>query len=218
MRSLINAGARVAIGAIAVAGCSDPKAANEANFRKAIELGVRDRFCRNIEVDRMGLDEKRAAPWPVIVTAEPFKYADSEVRNGRDTLEQATKEGLLKRQTLTRPARHNGASEALTQQSLISYTPTSTGEGMFRVKDLRTASGYLPFPVLCPANGEVTRIVRWTDPADMFGQTITQVTYAYRGTDLSSLIPAGSRAGFETEKETTVALVGTNDGWQRMER
>lgn len=36
-------------------------------------------------------------------------------------------------------------------------------------------------------------MVRWTEPADMFGQMMTRVTYSYSATDVPTSMPAEVR-------------------------
>ena len=57
----------------------------------------------------------------------------------------------------------------------------------------------------------------WTDPADVFGRTITQVTYRYSATDFPNSAPPEFRRQMTVPKKATVTLVCTNDGWQVVE-
>ena len=75
-----------------------------------------------------------------------------------------------------------------------------------------------PFPGVYVATGGVVDIVRWTDPADMLGRTLTEVTYTYRGTDLAFLVPQDQGAGIEQPKEAKVTLIPASDGWQPVGR
>lgn len=88
---------------------------------------------------------------------------------------------------------------------------------MFRAVDLKVQNGNMrPFAHLCLGDGKVDEIVRWTEPADMFGQKLTQVTYRYSATNLPATLPADDRRQLETPQEAKATLVQTSDGWQKM--
>lgn len=217
MRTTITA---AILAAMPLAACSDPKAANEANFRKAIEPLVRDRFCRSIDdVDRMQVgNADEVTAWPLIVPVVPFQSHEPGGKAARALLEEAAREGLLDRRTETIVGRRVGYTEQPASREVIVYTPTDKGEVVFRPIERKAMSGMRTVPGACAAKAEVTEIVRWTDPADAFGATVSQVTYRYRGTDVGPVVPADQRTGFEEPKEATVTLVRSSDGWQPVGR
>lgn len=200
------------------AGCSSRTAPTEANFRQVIEPLVKDRFCRPIALTMMstlpsgsGLDPA----FPIIIKAKPDDFAGTGDRNARVALEGAVAQGLLTRRTKTSPARLKDNSGDLSPTALMTYEPTEAGQAIFRAVEAKTYAGTMrAFPNLCLGSGKVDQIVRWTDPADMFGRTITQVTYRYSATDFPKATPPELRGQLTVPKVATVTLMRTNDGWQ----
>lgn len=223
-RLAIVPGRVVAITAVAaLAACSDPHVANEATFRRAVEPLVRDRFCRVVDgVDRL---QTAAAPasgeapaWPLIVPASPSTASRQAGKLARAMLDEAAGAGLLDRRTETLSVRRVGYDEAASPRPVVLYRPTSEGAAIFRPVERETPSGIRVFPGACAGRAEVTEIVRWTEPTDALGATISQVTYRYRATDLTPLVPENERSAMEASKEATVTLVRASDGWRPAER
>lgn len=101
--------ANAALIAVLLNACSDPKAANEANFRQVIEPTIKDRFCRLIHATEMRTSEAGDdEPFPIILTATPERFAGTGDRDTRAMLESAARDGFLKRETRTAPARPKG--------------------------------------------------------------------------------------------------------------
>lgn len=206
--------------AVTATACSNPQAPTDANFRKALDPLVRDRFCRPIQVQTMVAtpgDEADASLYPIVVPAVANDFtAPMGDREGRALLDQAVAQGLVSRTGSTRPARIRNSTAALKPTALITYMPTAKGSPYFRTKSLRMASGPVPLPALCIANGRIDQIVRWTDPADLLGRTITEVTYRFSAADLPAWVPAADRKAAATSLEEKATLVRASDGWQVM--
>lgn len=186
---------------LALNGCLNGTAANEANFRKALAPLVKDRFCRRIQVARVdtGSDPQ---PYPIVIPAKPVPYADDE--KTRAVLEQAAAGGALTRKKVTVPDRQGKQVDAW------SYSPTATGAPVFRTvtNDKRSYAAF------CMGTGKIDKIVRWTEPADAFERTVTEVTYTYSATDLPDGAPAEAVATVTKPQQTTTMLMLANDGWQ----
>ncbi|GAA3262603.1 hypothetical protein GCM10020258_27090 [Sphingomonas yabuuchiae] len=59
-------------------------------------------------------------------------------------------------------------------------------------------------------------MVRWTDPADASGRTVSQVTFTYRGVEPLPGLPENVHSKITRPEERTVTLVRTNDGWDAL--
>lgn len=118
------------------------------------------------------------------------------------------------------PARHIMSEDALVRQPTLSYAPTERGAKWFRDIERSMGGGRKErFASACgAASGEVVDVVRWTEPADTFGQRISQVTYTYRGVDPLPLGPAEERAALAKPIERTVPMMLASDGWRIMPR
>lgn len=193
-----------------LAACSNGKEANEANFRKALAPLVSNKFCRPINVARVSLTEYDGSlppTFPIIVQVTPTLYGDD--KSERAMLAGAVQQGLLDRKESTVPAREAMRKDPLQPTAVITYQPTDKGKAFFR--ELESSKGnYL---AACMGTGHIDKIVRWTDPADALGQTVSQVTYTYSATDLPSIVPANIREQAAKPIEAKAMLVRTSDGW-----
>ncbi|WP_174279098.1 hypothetical protein [Sphingomonas bacterium] len=203
-----------------LAGCSNPKAANEQNFTRALEPLVADRFCHTIDADWMTTSPQQGADGPVLPL---MLRADPSARSGigdrdaaiRTMLDGAAHDGLLTRTTTTVPARSQHYAEALAPTALVVYAPTAAGKAVFRAVERENANHRpQPYPGLCLGRGRVDQVVRWTEPAEMLGRTVTQVTYRYSAADISAIVPPNLRVPMTEPKEATATLTKTSDDWQ----
>jgi hypothetical protein len=217
MKNSITSSALLAA-SVSMGACSDPKEASEDNFRAIIEPVVKNAFCRQISIPQYRLTEKYtddAPAFPLIIGATPPQWGGSTETEMRSMLEAATKQGLLTRTAKTAPAVYGSSSDALKPAQLITYEPTDKGKDVFRgVGGKRTGSPERPS--VCFGEGKVDDIVRWTEPADAFGQTMTQVTYTYSGKNFPDSVPKEMIEQASKPKEATIGLIKMSDGWQAM--
>lgn len=195
--------------------CSDAQAPTDANFRKALEPIVKDAFCRTIDVDAMvaaGQDENAAIPI-VVSPKPPGTYGAGEERAAIAGLDEFARTGLLVRTEADAMAKRRGVSEEPDRHRLVSYAPTPKGEPYFRSLEWRTKTNHGVSPAVCAARAELVEIVRWTDPAELMGRTMTRVTYRYRGIDPIVGAPGDLKVALARPKERTTTLVLNNDGW-----
>ena len=114
----------------------------------------------------------------------------------------------------TRRRRRVG-EETLTPMALIVFTPTGAGKDVFRPVQREAADHSThAYAAMCVGRGHVDTVVRWTEPAELFGQTVSRVTYRYSAADIPAIVPSEIRAEVSRSKETTATLVRTSDGWQ----
>ncbi len=217
MKNLITLSALLAV-SVSVSACSDPKEASRDNFRAIIEPVVKNAFCRQISIPQYRLTEEYtddAPAFPLIIGAAPPQWGGASETEMRSMLEAATKEGLLTRTAKTAPAVYGSSSDALKPTQLIIYEPTDKGKDVFRGVGGKRA-GSPERPNVCFGEGKVDDIVRWTEPADAFGQTLTQVTYTYSGKNFPDSAPKEITEQASKPKEARIALVKMSDGWQAM--
>lgn len=105
-------------------------------------------------------------------------------------------------------------SDPFVRTEALSYMPTQKGRAVFRSIDRKGYDGStVEVPALCVATGVIDRVVRWTDPADVLGRTLTTVKYTVVGKDLADGGSPADRARLARPVEQTVTLQRTNDGW-----
>ena len=202
----------------ALAGCSDVKAPNAANFRKAIEPIVVDSYCLLPQFTRLvQKDGTGSEGFPVFLTAKSSDFDPG--RDGRATLEDAVRTGLAKKTEVQIVAKHAGSADAPVRQAAIRYEPTAAGASHLRpVKAMTVGHTEATFAGVCGGKGELVDIVRWTEPADVLGQRVTQVTYTQKGTDPIAGLPAAGAAALEKVQQRTVPLMLASDGWRTIPR
>lgn len=201
-----------------LSGCSDPKAANAANFRKVIEPIVADSYCALPQLTRLvQQDGEGGEGFPMFLTAKTSDFDPG--RTGRGLMEQAVRMGLVKGTEVEIVAKHAGSAEAPSRLSAIRYEPTAAGAGHLRPVTAATqGGGRMTFAGFCAARGELVSIERWTEPADLFGQHVTRVTYVQKGSDPIAEASDADRATLGKPQERTVPLVLASDGWHPMPR
>lgn len=180
------------------AGCgSDPKAANDANLKAALqgwfdENPVRATLVTMGEVPivrevRSSIDQKEidAAVAAGLLSVEPFRAVP---RFGKTPVDYRR------------------------------YTPTDAGRDAIR-KDSRGLGSV----DICFARREIESIEIFTEPGDMAGIHLSRVTYRYRLTDIApwtdnaainAALPAIGRTLAQPTAEATDTLMLTNKGWQ----
>lgn len=206
--------AAVLIAATTVSACSDPKAASEANFRKVLGPAVADSYCQVLIANKLRIsDEPNQPAWPLIVSPPMPRTTDSDATE-RAVLDAGVAAGQLTRTVGMGMAKSDYASGPMTRQAIVSYTPTSRGRERFRSSARGKPPAVANYPTVCAANGEIVKVIRWTDPQPTaFGMTISQVTYQYHGVDIDPSVPVDQHAKIEAPVEAMNVLTLANDGW-----
>ncbi|MEH3036159.1 MAG: hypothetical protein PGN23_06665 [Sphingomonas adhaesiva] len=206
---------------LAVVACSDARTPSDDAFRKALEPVVADAFCRALPLGRI---QREGAPddeaFPLIVPVEPFRFDNQPPRGPvLAVLDEAARAGLLTRTEGETLGRQEGFDEPASRRRTISYAPTDDGKAYFRGVVGRTyGGGERVFPNVCLAKGEIVDVVRWTEPADLGGRRMSQITYSYRGVDPIPVGPPAERAKVGEARERTVTMELTNEGWRVLPR
>ena len=199
----------------AASGCSDRMAPNDETFRRALQPVVRDAFCNTLDVQLMvpaGQDQNAAIP--IVASLKPPKtFGEARQQATLAALDEATRRGLLVRTETETLARPRSTREQPIRQRVVSYAPTSKGAAYFRAVERRTSTNGGMFPAVCSAQGEIVEIVGWSEPAELFGRTVSQVTYRYRGVDPIDGVSPELQVKLEQPQERTMTLQLNSDGW-----
>lgn len=208
---------------VAVGACNDRRAPSDAAFRKALEPIVADAFCQSIPGTRMvseGQAESAAFPLTVATSAEPSAFYDRDYdKNSVEMLDAAANAGLLIRTAGERAVRPLNSSAAAVKRPTATYAPTQAGAAYFRAVERKTYGGStMPVPEICGARGELTDVVRWSEPTDFGGRRVSQVTYRYKGVNPIPLATPAEAATVAEPKERTVPVELGSDGWRVLPR
>jgi len=197
-RSFRRSGAALALLALALplAGCSDPKAASDDNFKSALQGWF----------DTNPVCTTLVAMGKVPIVREVPNHVDEA------KLDLAVNAGLLSVESFREVPRF-----ATKPADFRRYTPTDTGKDAIRAND--TGLGGVQ---LCFARRNVVEVVNWTEPGDVMGLRATQVRYRYRlddiapwtqTADMRAAFPQLAKALDTPEGEDKASLILTNEGW-----
>lgn len=127
--------------------------------------------------------------------------------------------GLATRTVSEKPARWKGAEgDSFVRQPLLSYAPTEKGAAYLRTFEHQATREKVDVPSFCLAKGEVVEVVRWTDPVDLPGSTLSRVTYRYRATDPAPFLPDAESAEVSRTREGTTAFGFDGGTWRPITR
>lgn len=218
MRSIVA----VAAVAVLVAGCSDPKAASKKNF----ETAINDWISQNPPCLSLPYSGVRAADRAADAGVFPL-YVEAAVSEHPMRLENQKKAaapfealkvaGLLKAEPaeITQSGFFPGPKPKL---AVVAYTLTPEGEKAFSAKG---NSRMMADPSFCYGEPRVKEIVRFTEPRDMLGMTVSQVEHTYqlknmpewaKSKPMQETFPQLARDNAET-LQGKAAVVLTNEGW-----
>lgn len=183
----------IAVAAVGIpffAACSsDPTAASDVNFSKALNEMLAARSC--IELPR-NFDVKAPA-LPLMRPGEP-----------EPILKELAGVGVF----TTRPAMVTAQLGGQIPGTRFEVAPR--GREVIRTKRVSTAIGESETAEACIGRYEVTEVTGSTEPAERLGYKVVDVTYRYRWVDF----PAWA-SGLMAEKEADgqVLLAATSEGW-----
>ena len=206
-----------------VAGCSDPKAASKKNF----ETAINDWICEYPPCVTLPRGSVRPAEQTADASLFPIyvEQASSDHPLRLENQQRAAKPfealasaGLLKADTVEIDVDGGYFGGGPRKQVVVAYSLTPEGETAFA----ETGSAFLgKRPSLCYGEPRVTEIVRYTEPGEMMGVTVSQVEYRYqlrnlpqwtKAQPLREAFPQLARDSAET-LESKAAVVLTNEGW-----
>lgn len=190
---------------LALAGCSDPKAASEKNFKKAIQSYL-------------------DTAYPRCYFASNFPTVKSEwnFNNSNGVLEALAGAGLLAKKEIQQEEKNifGPGSHMVTK---LSYDLTTEGKKYYKsgaVKNLRGEStgGF------CAGKATVKSVGQYSEPAEMMGLKISRVNYEYTVSDLPAWASSpdiqknvhGIKADLDSQTtplKKVEGMVLTNNGW-----
>lgn len=218
MRSVVVLAAVAAL----VAGCSDPKTASKKNF----EMAINDWISQNPPCLSLPYSGVRAADRAADTGVFPL-YVEAAVSEHPMRLENQRK-AAAPFETLAAAGLLKGEAAEITQSgyfggpqpkvAVVAYTLTPEGEKAFSAKG---NSRMRADPSFCYGEPSVKEIVRFTEPGDMMGMTVSQVEYTYqlknmsewaRSKPMQAAFAQLARDNAET-LEGKAAVVLMNEGW-----
>jgi hypothetical protein len=219
MRSVVVIAAVAAV----VAGCSDPKVASKKNF----ETAINDWISQNPPCLSLPYSGVRAADRGADAGVFPL-YVEAAVSDHPVRLENQKKAaapfeameaaGLLKAEPaeITQSGFFAGPQPKL---AVVAYTLTPEGEKAFKP---RGEGGFWSSqPGFCYGEPAVKEIVRFTEPGEMMGMTVSQIDYTWqlknmpewaKSKPMQETFPQLARDNAET-LESKAAVVLMNEGW-----
>jgi hypothetical protein len=190
---------------LALAGCSDPKAASEKNFKSAMQNYL-----------------DTAYPHCYFESNFPVEKAHWDVGGKNVALAALEKAGLLSVKEVQQEEKQM-FSQQTRMVTKLSYDLTAEGKKYYKVEATKNFRGET-MGALCAGKASVKSIGQFTEPAEMMGQKISRVNYEYTVTDLPAwaMRPDLQQAigGLKADAQSTstpikgvVAMVLTNNGW-----
>jgi hypothetical protein len=186
-----------------ISGCSDPKAASEDNFRKAIQEYL-----------------DKSHPKCYVTTEFPVTI-DWDISGVKPKLQALAKVGLVVESEgqVERPGFGN-------HKNIVTapfFDLTEEGKKYFKQNVSKTMGGKT-LDGFCIGKATVKEIGQFSEPSEMFGQRITRVNYTYEVSDFPEWAKSPEVIEAIKELKTDIAssttpikkldvLVMTNNGW-----
>jgi len=212
-----------ALSIIALAGCSNAKEASKGNFEHAINEWIeKGPPCLDIPDGTVTAPGQKYDALPAYVEATPKTQSFAEeVRQRRlGPLDALVDAGLMKK-TPTEIEQQTMFGSAGGKVAVIAYDFTSEGKAAFSDAAGSSMMGGKRSG-LCYGKPHVDEVTNFTQPADMMGMTLSQVSYKYHLADLpawaknpkmKAAFPDLARNTAES-LDAKAAVVLTNDGWK----
>jgi hypothetical protein len=192
--------------------CSSPKDANNANFEKALDMHFA-KDCITIQPFVMSTNGQR---YPMIVDLQQKNafitqaQVDQNNANATRPLDVLVKAGVLTASDGTKKEKQMFGTGEITVPTRV-YSLTETGKKAIVGSD-STA--------MCVGHYKVDEVVRFTQPNNALGQTISDVSFTVspvdvpewaKGADVQSMYGLGNKLGEHIKASRTVVLA--SDGW-----
>lgn len=189
---------------VGLSGCTDPKDATEGNFKKSLQAYLDSEYPKCYFMSEMpkALDT----------------FEGSRTQQRYDAMKQA---GLLV--SSVKEAEVEGVFLGKQKKSIPVYELTEEGKKYFKNDVSKTMNGK-SVGGFCGGKANIVEIVQFTEPADMWGQKLSEVVYTYTVTDLpewaknENILEQFREIKQDVESTQTplkdkTALVLTNNGW-----
>jgi hypothetical protein len=212
-----------ALSVIALAGCSNPKEANKSNFEHAVNEWIEKLPpCLDVPNGTVTAPGQKYDALPAYVEAVPKTqpFAEESRQRRLAPLDALVDAGLMKK-TPTEIEQQNMFGGAERKVAVIAYDFTNEGTAAFK-DDAGSSTMGGKRSGLCYGKPHVDEVTNFTQPADMMGMTLSQVSYKYHLADLPAWAKnAKVKAAFPDLARNTAesldakaAVVLTNDGWK----
>jgi len=149
-----------------LAGCSDTKDASEANFHKAAQAYLDTQY-----------------PRCFVVTDFPTKTQDFDVTGTNKALHALAKVGIVSEQEISRVEVPERLWQPARTDIYYAYDLTDEGRKYYKANAQKMLNGQTRGG-LCFGKAEVTAVEQFSEPGEMMGHTVSDVTYAYKITEL----------------------------------
>lgn len=199
LRSVVVAGVAVII------GCSDPKAANEDNFKISIQAYL-----------------DTAYPKCYFYTELPTTLGDFNFNGTKEKLQALVKAGIVSEKEGSREIADTFGKVKKTVPAPL-FDLTDEGRKYYK-PDMEKTFGGKSIGGFCFGKARVKEITQFTEPSDLFGRKVSSVNYTYEVYDFPDwakspeIISAIDSLKSDVESLTTPvkkmeAVVLTNNGW-----
>ena len=189
-----------------LAGCSDTKDVSEANFHKAAQAYLDTQY-----------------PYCFVLSAFPTKTQDFDTNGTNKALHALAQVGVVSEKEISRTEVPERLWQPARTDIYYAYDLTDEGRKYYKADAQKMLNGSTRGG-LCFGKAQVTRIERFTEPGEIRGQTVSDVTYAYKITGLpewagNQQVKASIRqlgeavATNETPARETRVMVLTDKGW-----
>lgn len=213
----------VAIPLAVLAGCSNSKSPSKSNFEHAINDWIeKDPPCLSIPQGSLQSPGQDYGALPRYVAATPATQPFAEQTRQRylAPLDALVDAGLMKKSwTEIAEKQMFGSSEK--KVPVVAYDLADKGKSALKPENAKGDSIGQRLQ-LCYGKPEVVEIKQFTQPGDMMGMTVSQVSYSYHLADLPDWAKnAKMKEAFPDLARNTAesidrkaAVVLTNDGWK----
>lgn len=213
----------LALSITALAGCSNAKEANKSNFAHAINDWIeKGPPCLNVPDGTVTAPGQKYDALPAYVEATPMKqqFAEEARQRRLAPLDALVDAGIMKKLT-TEIEQRNMFGGAERKVAVIAFDLTDRGKAAYS-KDAGPSTMGGKRTGLCYGKPHVDEVTNFTQPSDMMGMTLSQVSYKYHLTDLPDWAknPKVKAAFPDLARNTAESLDGkaavvlTNDGWK----
>lgn len=209
--------------ALSLSGCLDPKQANKANFAAAIASGfdAAGDAKRSLCMELPGEWAKDRASFSIEQPKAHFESRDTKYNANKElnALGPLVENGLLERTDSQFKKPWSG------DYVRSSFTITETTKPLLREKKVgNDFIGYSVKTWLCVGKLVLVEVNGYTEPADLMGKRVSEVTTTLRYDDLPAWVSNESVTAYwpNTAEASTgnltrkIALVLTGDGWEIM--
>lgn len=188
---------------------SDPKAANDRNFARAIDTYLE----KDEKAGKMSLCMKNSATIPDEVPA------GAEGAAKRATLDRYVQAGLALRQETTKPNPYSYTRHPLPPVHFTEYKLSPVGQSSIKTESVGYFGGHVNR--ICYGTFRVGKIVSFTEPADINGYRASHIAWLPRVNSVAdwaktdagkALIGEEIASADKTEQASVAVLMGT--GWE----